>query len=314
MTKTPTLKTLKKQYSEGTLSKQDFIKESLAMHQRLFDYVDITKNTDVNEISITPGGISFLMKDEGIRLFIPAEEARVVPVEVMNFGSYEPGEAQVIDLLSSSAKQILDIGANIGWYAVRFAKRNPNSKIYAFEPLPVSYSYLQRNIAVNDVGSLVSSFNFGLSEACGKVDFFIAPTSSVNASMLNVADSSEAQKIVGLTLTLDQWCENNQVCPDFIKCDVEGAELLVFRGAQKTLLQDKPVIFTELLRKWSKPFGYHPNELLCYLHEMGYICYAVGVKGVRLLDEISENTIETNYAFVHKTAHENLILTLDSFR
>ena len=314
MTEIPTLKTLKDSYSKGALPKQDFIQKALNIHRQLYDYVESMKDTDVNEINITSKGISFVMQDEGIQLFIPPEEARVVPLEIMNFGSYEPGETRVIDLLSSGSQQILDIGANIGWYAIRFAKREPQSKIYAFEPMPISYSYLQKNVAINGVGSSVTGFNLGLSEDCGSVDFYITPTSGVNASLLNVANAADAQKIIGLTLSLDRWCENYQVRPDFIKCDVEGAELLVFRGGKETLIRDKPVIFTELLRKWTKPFGYHPNDMLAYFSELGYLCYAVGKNRVYKIEKVTDETIETNYTFIHAETHKQAIAVLENLK
>ncbi len=104
---------------------------------------------------------------------------------------------------------------------------------------------------------------------------------------------------------------NQNVAPDFIKCDVEGAELLVFRGGRSTLAKYRPVVFTELLRKWSKPFGYHPNDLIGYFVELGYLCFAVGSSGARRTDEITEQTVETNYCFLHSKAHTSLILELE---
>jgi FkbM family methyltransferase len=303
---------LKEQYQKGLIPKPDYIRKVLEIHRCLYDYVGITQSTDVHEISITAEGVCFLMGDESIRLFAPPDEARVAPIEVMNFGCYEPDETRVIDILSSGTRQILDIGANIGWHSIRFAKRHPEATVHAFEPMPVSYAYLQRNIVINGVGGHVFCYNYGLSENSGSFDFFIAPMSGTNASLLNVADAQDARSVVGLTLTLDQWTINQQISPDFIKCDVEGAELLVFRGGRKTLARCKPIVFAELLRKWSKPFGYHPNDMLSFFGKLGYRCYAVGCSGVRCIDTVTEDTSETNYAFVHSEAHAVAIAVLDS--
>lgn len=310
MTQATNLHVLKEQFASGELAKPDFINHALEIHRQLFSYVDITKSTDVHEIVVNPAGVSFVMGDERIRLYAPPNEARVAPVEVMNFGRYEPEETEVMDLLSHDARQILDIGANIGWYSVRFAKRNPGARVHAFEPMPISYSYLQRNISANDAGAEITPYNYGLSDAGGSFKFFIAPTGGTNASLLNVALAADAHEVVGLTLTLDQWCSNQGVKPDFIKCDVEGAELLVFRGGRETLMRDRPIVFAELLRKWAKPFGYHPNEVLSFFAELGYICFAVGKDGVRQIVEVDDQTIETNYAFVHTEAHLAAIVKL----
>ena len=306
------IQSLKDQFAAGTLGKPEFIQQALQVHRHLFNYVDITQRTDVREIRIAKDGVRFRIGEDDIWLYAPPDEGRVAPIEVMNFNSYEPEETRIMDLLSKGATQILDVGANIGWYAARFAKRKPSCQVHAFEPLPVSHAYLQRNIAINGVADRVHSYNYGLSDVSGSVNFFIAPTSGTNASLLNVASANDARAVVGLTLTLDQWCTNQKVRPDFIKCDVEGAELLVFRGGRQTLRECRPVVFAELLRKWSQPFGYHPNDMLTFFNELGYVCFAIGHLGVRRINIVTDETLETNYAFIHSIEHPELVRKLDA--
>lgn len=306
----PTLVVLKDQFQAGMLSKPDFIRMALQIHKALFEYVDITRSTDVKEIMVTADGVSFVLGEERIRLYCPENEARVAPIEVMNFNHYEPAETMVMDLLAANARTILDVGANIGMHTIHFAKRFAQARVFAFEPMPTTHAFLQRNVAANAVGDRVSCFNFGLSDTSGTVDFFISPAAGTNASLLNVASAQNAQRVVGLTLTMDQWTVNQNVAPDFIKCDVEGAELLVFRGGHATLAQHQPIVFAELLRKWSKPFGYHPNDMLAYFADLGYQCFAVGEAGVRSIDEVTDDTQETNYVFLHRQKHADIGLKL----
>ena len=302
---------LKNSFKNGALSKPDFIRNALALHNTLFEYVEVTRSTDVKEILIAEDGVSFVLGDERIRLYCPANEARVAPIEVMNFAHYEPEETRVMDILVEHSRNILDVGANIGLYSIRFAKRCPNAKVFAFEPMPISHAFLQRNVAANAVGARVTTFNYGLSETGGAVEFFISPAAGTNASLKNVAGAQDATSVIGLTLTLDQWVHNQKIAPDFIKCDVEGAELLVFRGGRATLEKHKPIVFAELLRKWSKPFGYHPNDMITFFAELGYICFAVGDKGVRIITEVTDETQETNYAFLHAERHGETIKLMD---
>lgn len=302
---------LKAAHVAGALGKPAFIEQALALHSRLFDYVGVVRATDVREIRIDAEGVSFVLGDEAIRLFCPPGEARVAPIEVMNFDRYEPQETAVMDALSRDARVVLDVGANIGWYAVRFAKRLPRAAIHAFEPMPQSHAYLQRNVAANGVGDRVRVYSHGLSDASGSVPFYVAPAGGTNASLANVAASDAAVPVIGLTLTLDQWVHNQGIAPDFIKCDVEGAELLVFRGGEQTLRRHRPVVFAELLRKWSKPFGYHPNDMLAFFRGMGYDAVAVGSCGVRRIELVDDETPETNYAFLHREAHEALFRRLE---
>ncbi|MFO0123965.1 MAG: FkbM family methyltransferase, partial [Inhella sp.] len=120
----------------------------------------------------------------------------------------------------------------------------------------------------------------------------------------------DARRVVGLTLTLDDWARNTGAAPDYIKVDVEGAELLVLQGGQATLAQHRPKVFAELLRKWSAPFGYHPNDVLTLMAGLGYGCWAVGPHGNRRLLEVTDDTSETNYAFLHHEAHADTIAAL----
>jgi hypothetical protein len=102
----------------------------------------------------------------------------VAPIEVMNFNHYEPDETRVMDLLAARTPEApcWTSAPTSGWYAMRFAKRFSQAlrlcvRAAAHEPT----AFLQRNIAANGVGDQrVSSFNYGLSESGGTVNFFIS--------------------------------------------------------------------------------------------------------------------------------------------
>lgn len=306
-----TLSQLKSQFESGTITKADFIREALKIHSGLFDYVETVNKTEVREIRITRDGVQFIVGPEELVLYCPPGESRVAPIEIMNFDQYEPAETRVMDLLAQDAISILDIGANVGWYSVRWAKRNAKARIHAFEPMPTSHAYLQRNIAANGVGQQVTAFNHALSDSSGSFELFVSPSAGTNASLKNVSGAADARPVLCLSMKLDQWTANHGIAPDFIKCDVEGAELLVFKGGAATLSAHRPVVFTELLRKWSKPFGYHPNDMIEFFADLGYVCYAVGTQGVTRITVVTDDTVETNFAFLHCEQHERLIVELD---
>jgi len=90
---------------------------------------------------------------------------------------------------------------------------------------------------------------------------------------------------------------------DFIKCDVEGAELFVFRGAKETIATYKPIIFTEMLRKWAKKFDYHPNEIISLFNGLGYRCFSIRNGFLSELSYMDDSTVETNFFFLHKEKH-----------
>jgi hypothetical protein len=88
---------------------------------------------------------------------------------------------------------------------------------------------------------------------------------------------------------------------DFIKIDVEGAEKLVIDGGINTIKSLKPIIYCELLRKWSAKFGYHPQDVVKLLAEIGYKCfYLDGENELQRIYEIDDQTSQTNFLFIYQ--------------
>lgn len=70
------------------------------------------------------------------------------------------------------------------------------------------------------------------------------------------------------------------------------------QGALKTLKQDQPVVFTEMLRKWAAKFNYHPNEVIALFTSLGYECFYASIDGTLLdFNEMTDETKETNFFF-----------------
>lgn len=98
---------------------------------------------------------------------------------------------------------------------------------------------------------------------------------------------------------------------DFIKCDVEGTELFVYEGGKKTIEKYRPIIMSEMLRKWAHKFNYHPNDIINLLTELGYQCFVINENSnLKKFDKVLEETVETNYYFLHKEKHAYIISNL----
>ena len=137
----------------------------------------------------------------------------------------------------------------------------------------------------------------------GPADFFLpAFSGSVAASARNLHPEEPATKLTVQLETADDFAEREQIGHiDLIKCDVEGAELSVLRGARRIIERDKPIIFLEMLRKWASHFNYHPNDIISLLRQSGYRCWGVGKSSLREIDVVTDETPETNYLFLHST-------------
>lgn len=120
-----------------------------------------------------------------------------------------------------------DIGANIGSYTV-LASGVRKARTVAFEPDPLTFEALSRNIALNRLDNLVRPCECALGSRQGSVGFTVG-LDTVNHV---VGETDGATRTVALD-TLDQACGNER--PNLIKLDVEGFESEVLGGAVETL-------------------------------------------------------------------------------
>jgi FkbM family methyltransferase len=131
---------------------------------------------------------------------------------------------------------VYDIGANIGLHSILIYTLG--AKVFAFEPNPKLIPNLRRTFKGLRSGQL---FHVALSDESGRAAFYV-PKDHDMASLGNWRE--DAEELECSMTTLDSL---DLPRPDLIKCDVEGAELRVFRGGAK-MLSDRehaPIVLFE---------------------------------------------------------------------
>lgn len=298
---------LRAAYQCGEISKQRYIDEMHRVHAVLFEYAEFLRETDIARIEVVDGQVVMQSRESGIRIVCDKADKRLAPIEILNFGSYEKAELGMVLRLLRDGQTVFDIGANVGWYSINIAKRFPRMRIFAFEPLPGTFAYLQRNIALNQVSSIRTN-NFGLSDHNGELAFHFHPEGSGSASAADILGTGTAQIIRSSAKKLDDFVAEAGVTGiDFIKCDVEGAELHVLAGGVESIRRFKPVIFAEMLRKWAAKFDYHPNQIIDLMAGMGYRCFVSKNDRLAASARMDEQTVDTNFFFLHPGAHAAII-------
>ncbi len=175
---------------------------------------------------------------------------------------------------------VLDIGANVGYYAVMAAyqrSRVGSGKVFAFEPNPVAFQYLQRNAALNALNNLVA-LQSAVADQSGQVKLYLSPQGITLGSLLpyssHLTESCEVSVI-----TLDEFmAQYPESGIGLMKVDVEGAELLAFKGGKETLCRDHPVIIYEEVEEAQQEFGYSVSEVRMFLQGLGYHLYEISVE------------------------------------
>jgi FkbM family methyltransferase len=193
--------------------------------------------------------------------------------------SFEDKTLEVFLTHIKEGDTVLDIGANIGMFSLVASRVLKNKGvIHAFEPSQSTYNILNQNITNNNCNN-VKLHRLALSDANGILtlstpnikygtDAFAYLSNSQDTTG-NKDDQTESVEVK----TLDHFLfENNIEKVDLIKIDIEGAELLCFKGAEKLLSgKHKPIILFECFEDLSKSrFNYTLMDLLKFLDQRDY--------------------------------------------
>lgn len=311
-----TLTEIRDAYEAGETRKQDYIEAIHARHACLFDYPEFIAGTDVEALSIQSGGVFVRSRSQQIELLMDPRDQHLVPCTLMNFRSYEIAETEFLKAVTQESGVILDIGANCGWYALALAKHCPSVQIHAFEPIPHTHEILQRNIQHNGLSN-IEAHRLAFSNQEASLEFLYTANCSGATSLALVGQPESLENLEKISCpgtTLDLFCVRNGLAPQIIKCDVEGAELMVIQGGEETIAIHKPVILIELLRKWARQFDYHPNDVVTLLGRLGYQAYTLGNEGLTPCPGIGEETHETNFIFLHEQQHRHIFSLASTVR
>ncbi|MDQ6786862.1 MAG: FkbM family methyltransferase [Acidobacteriota bacterium] len=203
-------------------------------------------------------------------------------------GDYETFCTETVKKYIKKGDICLDAGANIGWYSTLFRKIvGANGAVHSFEPVPQTFAGLKKNIALNGAPPNVFLNNFGLGDAEKTLEIYLFDNLPSGHASLTAREDQPAQAIPVQIKTLDSYLTErkiNQV--DFVKVDIEGAEMMFLRGGKKLFEQKTPpVIFMEMALETARVFGYKPNDLIVFLREKAdYKFYALDEKNEKLLE------------------------------
>lgn len=161
-------------------------------------------------------------------------------------GLFEPHIAEALAHFCRPGDVIYDVGANIGYHALLFARYvGATGQVIAFEPNPSDNKSLRWNLAVNGVAN-IKVYDAALSDAPGRLAFAVFAEPGVH-HLASDNEPADAELIQVEAHTVDQVVfEHGNRPPAFIKIDVEGAELRVLKGAQRVLHEFQPIVTVEV--------------------------------------------------------------------
>lgn len=189
-------------------------------------------------------------------------EGDLITEQLREFGAHQRGDLNALVSILEDNDIVIDIGAHVGTFAIPIAAHlSPKGRVVAIEAHPDTYRLLSRNIAISGArGSLEAN-----------LVLLSAPESLPRLPVMHAGNTGgtwfqTASVAAGETITptsLDSWLEARAdlLPPTIIKIDVEGAELDVLRGAERTIAAHRPLLMVEVSHGQLERYGVSVQHL-----------------------------------------------------
>jgi FkbM family methyltransferase len=185
-------------------------------------------------------------------------------------GCWEPRTARIATAIAGRGGDIIVGGAHVGFFAISLARSaaGVGGRVFAFEPAPVMFEELLRNVSLNDVPNLTVERQ-ALSDSPGTSTLYLQGVrSSLRQPMKGPVDQRERVTLV----TIDDYAARHAITGlSLVLLDIEGAELAALRGAENLLRsQNPPDVLFEIIGGSS--IGAPAAE---YLATLGFTVYYI---------------------------------------
>ena len=188
-------------------------------------------------------------------------------------------EARLIDHLHqyvTAGSIAIDVGANIGFFATRFATWvGPEGKVIAIEPDQQNLKLLKAEIQKLKYQERVETHLAAASDKIGTVRLL---RNEVHPGDHRISQTANGDLVKSVTVDMLVNCHRTRHV-SFIKIDVQGAEMLVLKGALETIRRERPALLVEIDQTALSQFGSSSTALVRVLAKEGYRMFLVDGKG-----------------------------------
>lgn len=201
---------------------------------------------------------------------------------LLDGGVFESEETQVVKDSVFAGQVAIDAGANYGWYTTLLSRLvGPAGVVHAFEAMPSTTGTLRNNCRLNGCHNVIIN-QCALGNHIGTTVIYDQPGGASGDASLFPLVPGKGQPFSCEMQTLDNYFIQKRLSRcDFIKCDIEGAELLFLKGARNVLKQHQPTILLEI-NPW--------------------VLQRSGTDGEEVLEEIRQHG---KYAFFHSVGNRS---------
>jgi FkbM family methyltransferase len=190
---------------------------------------------------------------------------------------------------------IFDIGANLGYFSVLFSKLcGKHGYVHCFEPVPETFESLE--YALRNLKNIKAN-NLAAADSEGMMEISYDPKDSEKSSLLGELTAPGSTRTVKV-LPLDAYAREVKLNRlDFLKCDVEGFELIALKGMKDTLELHRPQLSLEITLADEQRI-----ELIELLQSLGYDSFRKIEKGFPKYDPNQGPLQDGDYFYLHATS------------
>ena len=182
---------------------------------------------------------------DGVRIVVPDSLNLITSYVLQEQKDWFEDEIKFLRKLLQPGQKIIDIGANMGVYALSMARTvGPTGRVWAFEPASSTAGLLAQSIAANEFAHVVLE-QCALSSASGTLRLSLNDNSELNELVRDGAPSGASEEV--RVSTLDE-CRERHDWRDiaFVKIDAEGEERNILNGGQRFFAEQSPLVQYEV--------------------------------------------------------------------
>lgn len=187
---------------------------------------------------------------------------------VFFLGEFEPVLSGIAEKLIGEGDVCIDAGANFGWYTSLMALNcGGGGQVHSFEPMETTFRELERNIEIMGSPSNVVINNAALGNRRETVQIHLFDGLPNGHASLAPKKEFKSTTFNCEMRTLDEYLVGKGIDRvDFVKADIEGAELMLLKGAERLFEHEHaPIILMEMAVEHTSNFDYHPNDLIHFI-------------------------------------------------
>lgn len=222
----------------------------------------------------------------GLKMFLHPNDS-VITYRILAGKVWEPNETHWVSRFVRPGDVFVDIGANVGYYTLVASRLvGDTGHVYAFEPDPIAFSILERNVALNGITN-VTLEQKAVSNEKGSIQLFL---SEKNKGDHQIYEGNEERRAIDVeAVKLDDYFVDYDGAVNFVKIDTQGAEGVILEGMQEVIAaNDDIVMAVEYWPHGLSGLGTDASGFLDLLRSHDFLFYDLGMGGggIRPLREV----------------------------